>query len=320
MVRPDRGFTLVELLVVIAIIGILIALLLPAVQAARESARKCQCANNLKQLGLALQLYHNSYGRFPGNGIESWELSWMGAQNKGSYFVRLLPYIERQNLFNQLDFDTSVELSDRRNGAPVANTLIDTLQCPSDDYAKVADDPGYSGLAQGALSNYGFSIGNQAFSRCGQGGNMFDTGPVIHGDTQDSSKISGVFSSLWWAASIKDITDGTANTIAMGEIRPKCSLHLWGGWLHVNCYWIGTTGEINYPTCPGERGYDASAASCNHEQAWGRAQAFKSLHPGGCQFAFADGSVHFLSEHIDYVTYQKLGDRRDGYVIDGSEL
>jgi len=140
------------------------------------------------------------------------------------------------------------------------------------------------------------------------------TGDVQHGDSMKSSDISGVFSSMYWAASIRDIPDGTANTIAVGEIRPDCSLHLWSGWLHVNSFWIGTTGEINYPTCPGEPGYDR-ASTCNHEYAWGKAQAFRSRHPGGAQFCFADGSVHFLGEDIDYVTYQKLGDRRDGYPI-----
>ncbi|MCX7427156.1 MAG: DUF1559 domain-containing protein [Planctomycetia bacterium] len=312
--RKRRAFTLVELLVVIAIIGILIALLLPAVQAAREAARRMQCANNLKQIGVALHMYHDVHQRFPGNGIENWGLAWMGPQNKGSIFLRLLPYLGQEPLYDQANFNGSVEQNDIDNGTTIANSLIETFQCPSDTHKKFAQSSGYNSFTQGALSNYGFSIGNQAFSVCGQGGNMFGTGPVIHGDSRDPGQLSGVFSSMYWAASIKDIPDGTANTIAVGEIRPDCSLHLWSGWLHVNSFWIGTTGEINYPTCPGEPGYDR-ASTCNHEYAWGKAQAFRSRHPGGAQFCFADGSVRFLAEVIDYVTYQKLGDRRDGYAI-----
>jgi len=121
-----------------------------------------------------------------------------------------------------------------------------------------------------------------------------------------------VFSHLAWGASIRDITDGTSNTIALGEVRPKCAWHVRDGWMHSDSLWIATSAPINYPTCPGEPGYDAVNMAVTNDSKWGCEQGFKSAHPGGCQFVFCDGSTQFLSENIDYMTYQKLGDRRDG--------
>ena len=135
--------------------------------------------------------------------------------------------------------------------------------------------------------------------------------------------ISGPFGKNLWAASIRDLTDGTSNTILHGEVRPMCGdhFHLGGGWAGFNSMWTVTTGPINWNTCPDHPDYDdsipadPSKAPCHNLRDWGLSQAFKSRHPGGAQFLLGDGSVHFLSENIDYITYQKLGDRRDGQVI-----
>ncbi|MBN1909618.1 MAG: DUF1559 domain-containing protein [Pirellulales bacterium] len=166
-----------------------------------------------------------------------------------------------------------------------------------------------------ATSNYGASMGSQRFM-AGYTGNYFNpNGYDSHGHSLEGSHLSGVFSHLAWGASIKDITDGTSNTIALGEVRPRCSWHVRDGWMHVNSLWIATSAPINYPSCPGESGY--SSNSGGNTPKWSFEQGFKSSHPGGCQFVFADGSVHFLLEDIDYVTYQKLGDRFDDQSIDG---
>ena len=311
-----RAFTLVELLVVIAIIGVLVALLLPAIQAAREAARRSSCSSNLKQLGLACLNYHDVHQRFPINHVTSWSVSYFADQNHGSNFVGMLPFMEEQTLFDVCDFEQNTELNSFVTAdRPVYKEVIALLICPSDSHELFWPGGGRGGR-EGALSNYGFCIGNQKFSQtCGSPGqNMFGNGPIEHGDSRNGSEISGIFSSMDFAASISQIPDGTSHTIIMGEIRPACSSHQRDGWMHVNSFWIGTTGGINAPTCPDWEGYNNAPGSCNHENAWATAQAFKSQHPGGVNVAMADGAVRFIEENIDYRTLQMLGDRRDNQV------
>ena len=148
-------------------------------------------------------------------------------------------------------------------------------------------------------------------------GNVFGTGPNGHGNEARGYRISGVFARGAWAARFRDITDGTSSTIAMGEILPHKSDHQRNGWMHFNSLWTGTAAPINYPILgigdPGFAGPTTDGAGCsNHWQNWQTSQGFKSEHPGGAQFVFADGSTHFLEESMDYMTYQRLGCRRDG--------
>ncbi len=326
-----RGFTLVELLVVITIIGILIALLLPAVQAAREAARGMQCGNNLKQLGLALHSYHDVWGRFPLGAAHFTASDYSTAPsngNHGSFVVGLLPYLEFQNLYDVCDFTTNTDYNSVFLGTTtkVHETWLPVLICPSDaptQYWEGGNPFSMSGAPMApwstegqnrATSNYAASMGSQNFG--GVLGNVFGTGAAHHGDSMSARDISGVFSHLAWGAAIHEITDGTSSTIALGEMRPACSWHARSGWMHVNALWNATSAPINYPTCPNEPGYDAAhcdTASATSFYKWGYEQGFRSAHPGGCHFVFCDGSTHFLSENIDYMTYQKLGDRRDGY-------
>jgi prepilin-type N-terminal cleavage/methylation domain-containing protein/prepilin-type processing-associated H-X9-DG protein len=371
------GFTLVELLVVIAIIGILIALLLPAIQAAREAARRSTCTNNLKQIGVALQNYHDIYGRFPLNGVDQTETgAW---QQRGSEHVRLLPYIEQQQLYSPINFSLGWGNSDveyfttmgRLN--PGAGSLqpgetylryvrIPALICPSDTGQK-------SSTGVNAWTNYGASVGAQSIpSQFGvnigmvvgpspytgdTSGNWFGTGYLGDSDstwTADGTGVSGVFErtgadssctgppfgqptgSPWncphWSAALTDVTDGSSNVIAYGEVRPVCHDHGQGGWMDGNtgATWIATTAPINYPTCIFEP-YPGSSALNNWSNTqgtlyapnnWTTSQGFKSKHPAGAQFVFCDGSVHFLTETINYDLYQRLGDRRDGKMVDMS--
>ncbi|MCA9101641.1 MAG: DUF1559 domain-containing protein, partial [Planctomycetales bacterium] len=319
-VAPPSAFTLVELLVVIAIIGILIALLLPAVQAAREASRRASCGNNLKQIGLALHGYHDVFDQFPLGAVHdngNWGAN--DPSHHGSFLVALLPYLGEQPIYDACDFTTNTSYNSLGpNGRKLHETWVNTFMCPSDrqEYFDTGNPlyPITDGLHQ-ATSNYGASMGNQAFGACPFGGNMFGTGANYHGHSLNGSDISGVFSHLAWAAAIHQITDGTSNTIAVGEIRPKCSWHAKDGWMHINSLWFATTAPINFPNCPDEPGF--VDGNCNAPHAWSADMGFKSRHPGGCQFAFADASVHFIGDNIDYTTYQKLGDRRDGLPIEG---
>ncbi len=323
--RPRKNaFTLVELLVVITIIGILIALLLPAVQAAREAARRMQCQNNLKQLGLAIHNYHDVWGRFPlGAACFSVPITSQPDPNlHGSMFVALLPYIEQQGLYDICDFTTDTDWNSvyPGTGKHVYETWIQALICPSDDQPRYWDGNPLNNCTKGqnrATSNYAGSMGNQLFVGGAFLGNNFpNNGSDAHGNYSyfgpggtGGANLSGVFSHVAWAAAINEITDGTSNTVAIGEIRPKCSLHARDGWMGINSLWFTTTTPINYPSCPDEPGYVAPA---NIFEQCGIEQGFKSMHSGGAGFVFCDGSTHFLSDNINYMTYQMLGDRRDG--------
>ena len=330
-----RGL-LIELLVVIAIIAILIALLLPAVQQAREAARRSSCRSNLKQLGIAMHNYHETFGQFPitvfnltGSLGPTWSTS-----SRGSYLIRLLPYVDQAPIFKALDFRTvgtpwstpagNFEAQVDGSGALYRHKTIPSFVCPSDPSA-VRD--GHSNK-----TNYALSMGNQAMSKqwggtCGYPGNNFGNGPQGHGNTGDPLRISGIISRYPWAASFKDITDGVSNTIAGGEIRPQCGDHTRNGWFHFNSLWVATTAPINYPIACVRDGSvrvngtvypaynSAGLPQCNNYRNWQTSQGFKSRHEGGAHFLLADGAVRFLNESIEYLTYQKLGDRRDGKTI-----
>jgi len=311
MKRFNRnGFTLVELLVVIAIIGILIALLLPAVQAAREAARRSQCSNNLKQLGLALHNYHDVNGILPPPLGNSYGV-WSGAGNHGNWMCRLLPFIEEQSLYKRLD-PGDVELSVLADGTPVREVIIPKIICPSDNHPGFFTNSQNYGTQKRAVSNYSASMGSQNNSPCGTHNNYFGHGPDVRNDdaTRSASRLSGVIGHWTLSVAFAQITDGLSNTIALGEVRPQCENHVRNGWLSTNALYTGTGTAINFPTCENEQPY---GSPCNlYANAWGASQGFKSRHPGGCQFVLCDGSTRFMSETIDMVTYQQLGDRWDG--------
>jgi len=152
-------------------------------------------------------------------------------------------------------------------------------------------------------------------------GNIFGTGPPQHGNDARAYRISGPFARGMWAARFRDVTDGESQVIALGEILPGKSDHIADrGWAHYNTIWFATAGPVNFPVVGlGEPGFSWGNASqplnphgCSHYKNWATSQGFKSRHKGGAQFVLVDGSVQFLSENIDYVTYNRLGDRRDG--------
>jgi prepilin-type processing-associated H-X9-DG protein len=145
-------------------------------------------------------------------------------------------------------------------------------------------------------------------------------GTNIRSDCPHKRTLSGVFARSTWAAAIKDISDGTSKTIAMGEIRPRCSAFQWiHGWTLSEGLWFATTAPINYPTCRDEPKVFGGLGG-NWELDFNTAMGFKSRHPGGVCMLFADGSTFFLNENVDYTTYQKLGARADSEAIEGGSF
>jgi prepilin-type N-terminal cleavage/methylation domain-containing protein/prepilin-type processing-associated H-X9-DG protein len=319
----QSGFTLVELLVVIAIIGILVALLLPAVQAAREAARRTQCVNNLKQIGLALLNHHDTTRAFPAGCISdiapprwsppasgasqpasvSWCLSTTGmsftpktgpaAGTKSKFMgapwtVSILQYLEEGSQFGVIDF--GAPFMDASTTVPDPNksllTRLGVYQCPSASEA-VSVFP--------LASTYLGCQGGGEFKEC------FGTGssdPIPNERTMYSNGILFVGSKV----KMKHITDGTSKVILAGETK------------HGNGEWAGSAkiegGAAS--TVLGSTYHPPNLYPDLPIRTSTQMSSYSSQHPGGCNFVLADGSVHFMSDDINLGTYRLLGQRDDG--------
>ena len=292
--QSRRGFTLVELLVVIAIIGILIALLLPAVQMAREAARRISCGNNLKQYGIAIHLYHDTHKVLPPGGTRAFVSGRNWNQNQApriGWQVRILPFMEQNALYERLNMNLEEAyltlvpwegLSIQARGVQVPYAM-----CPSDPRDRVRGD-----WAQASYcGNLGSSLSTSASGSC----NTFVTenihrmpgGTANHGNSDDVNQINGLFSRLGVDLRLASLTDGTSNTMTTCARNQQEAI---------------------------DRGY--LNPQCWQKNNWNYSWGFRSKHPTGAQFAFADGSVHFLNQTIDYATYQYMGSRNDGYVVE----
>ena len=323
------GMTLVELLVTLAIIGMLVALLVPAVQAAREAARRTQCSNNLRQIGIALHIYHDAQSTFP-SGYAADMTNGRDGKCWG-WGTLLLPFLEQDALYGQigrtrlpLDLITADE-----NRFPYLRTNIGLYQCPSDTGGKLAHP--YRSIIVSGGSRAPFPP--VQLPHIGGHGGQNPTGVLIA-----KSNYVGSFGSRWksqrsnwseydfngnglfgrgWAISMSDIPDGTSNTLAAGE---RCMRNYAAVWVGVNS-WKGcgfadnqmVLGTAHYPIndVPVSVNIDCD----------GRGSAnFSSYHWGGANFLFADGSVQFISKHIDfdqggYGVFQNLAQRNDGEII-----
>jgi prepilin-type N-terminal cleavage/methylation domain-containing protein len=318
-----RGFTLIELLVVIAIIAILIALLLPAVQQARESARRTQCKNNMKQLGLALHNYHDVYNQFPINystvfTLDNSSLSWM---------VGILPYIEQATLYAQVNTNFGINNDPRwlnpqtgtvvnpSNGW-VAKQVIPAYRCPSDT----------SDAIMGGRANYGGSWAVNSYK--GVAGANWAWGswqsPAAFNQTRWGATNNGLdrgngllfrANAFSYSNNFSNVTDGTSNTFAIGEAVPRYCTHTWWWWFN------GSTATCSIPlnapaVCAGiPAGSSKDAALVHCQGDWPNNYSFKSQHVGGGQFTMTDGAVKFISENIDMNVYRGLATIGGGEVL-----
>lgn len=289
--KSPFGFTLIELLVVIAIIAVLIALLLPAVQQAREAARRSQCKNNLKQLGLALHNYESSYSMFPPAYIGSMVVDTEQEQHGHGWGTMLLPFIDQAPLYNIVKPNGINGVADdpgiwEVRGGPTQGegTILPAFLCPS--CATVASKS--TGMDKSWQNGFGTS-----HYACSQGPEI-----PVDGDEQG---LFGYRGGLPSAQKIRDCTDGTSNTLAFGE---KCYFTIDDGDLKDWPLWVGPTGEDEQVTFKSESG-DVMNTNVDDDSAF-------SPHEGGVHFTFADGSVRFLSENINTTVYFNLGARNDG--------
>jgi prepilin-type N-terminal cleavage/methylation domain-containing protein len=305
----QRAFTLVELLVVIAIIGVLVALLLPAVQSAREAARRTQCSNNLRQIGLATQNFVDTRGFIPPSRIWDHWATWA---------VQILPYMEQQNLYSQWDITNQYynqPLTARQ--ATVPSYFCPSRKRPNTNVSTAGDKPDNgtpnSNHNPGSCSDYAGSSGDFNYTSWLDGVNAngaFMTGEVV---TKPSSTIITEYRGR---VRLAMLTDGTSNTMLVGEKHVPLVYFTLGadpssGTVRGDGSVYNGDHEWNYcrvagPSHPLRRGAKDLAGNTND---------FGSYHPSVCQFVFADGSIHMLSVNLDTTTLSRLAVRDDGLAV-----
>ncbi|UUO09094.1 DUF1559 domain-containing protein [Blastopirellula sp. J2-11] len=313
-----RGFTLVELLVVIAIIGVLIALLLPAVQQAREAARRMQCANHLKQLALALHNYHDTFSTFPS---AAYCVTAGAADASGrtdiahchTWIESLMPFIEQNAVYDQINFNTANNLGD--NPSVLNDLLISSLLCPSDPDSGLFPNSRESGYTPGTGdsmgANYVPSVGPIHMNSCAIAAQSPNVNCKSTGGARLDVDAPGMFNGGRDAYKLALCMDGTSNTFLIGETLPiYSSFHMYfASHMHIG----STNTPPNYQkiygdACPMSR--DSRIGSCYVQMG-----GYKSRHPNGVQMALADASVRFIPDTIDYHTWVFLGDRDDGNAV-----
>lgn len=332
--RPVRSaFTLIELLVVIAIIGVLIALLLPAVQAAREAARRAQCTNNLKQMGVALHNYESAIGMFPiGNALAGVGNGPAILENGWSVPARLFPYIEQANAFNVANFE--VKYSDKQN-TTIVSMNIAFLLCPSETDITPYD------------RKYG--VGNYSMNQ----GTWF-----VWGGYGASAQTNGMFG-VNLGRRIAEVGDGTSNTVVASEGKVKtlnlriCSIdglspnvvpspqemlalikNSYGAcsttkdpgktrWANANSYYSGLTFALppnsRSTAGPANNVYDLITKDENEGSPTYASVPARSYHPGGVNVLFADGSVKFVKDSVNWQSWRAIGTVNGGEVVSATD-
>ncbi|QDU04848.1 DUF1559 domain-containing protein [Gimesia chilikensis] len=314
LLKKKRGFTLIELLVVIAIIAILIALLLPAVQQAREAARRSQCKNNLKQIGLALHNYHDNFQCFPpgdirrtyGSGVQSWVTSQLG------WIPRILPFLDQAPLYNQINWEMEHGVSAVPN-SDIRREKLPVLRCPSDSSRQ--PDGNYGPTNYMACRSLALTSDTLVSN--------------ITGSNQDVNSMFRMNNSV----RIRDVEDGTTNTMMVSETfasAPMCSELPTNNSCATTC-----ATEYNNSTTGSQQGYSWFYASLYQSHYYctvytpnskipdcgagssstNALLSARSKHVGGVHVLLADGSIRFASDNVDINIWRNLGNYNDANVL-----
>ncbi|QDV34474.1 DUF1559 domain-containing protein [Tautonia plasticadhaerens] len=335
--RIARGFTLIELLVVIAIIGVLIALLLPAVQAAREAARRAQCTNNMKQIGLALHNYESSNQALPPPKIRSGSCTGTYSSNttgtilNTTAFSMILGYVEQSQLFNAYNFQQTSSNSSWY-GAPgqaalagsafvnttVVGSLVSSYACPSDQEARVENydvtNFGPYSMQEARRSNYGTATGQYTEYNC-----------LTPGTPSLPTDRAMFYSDA--STGLRDVKDGLSNTVMIGEKSQNtinwCASFFyfgpyWGSGTHTSTHLVvwpptSTLAPKSTPNAPW--GNQDGTLSCEKNKRGSYAWVMSSEHPGGINVCMGDGSVRFIKDTINPYTWYSLQTIRGGEVL-----
>ncbi|MDB5336143.1 MAG: prepilin-type cleavage/methylation protein [Planctomycetaceae bacterium] len=317
--RRNQGFTLIELLVVIAIIAVLIALLLPAVQQAREAARRSQCKNNVKQIGLALHNYHDVHSVFPA-GVTNGPTNNSGG---APMYIMMLPFLDQGSLYNKFNFSLNAGDTYSALFQPLVNTIIPSFNCPSST----------------AALNYTVYGGNTVwYTQLGMteylGIAGSDQGPSIVSAAGGPMSANGCFTytARWGGAakiSTAQITDGMSNTAGVGEFsgltkgqqyyagngrgddaEPWCLGEEYGWQYAVRTVTVAPNSAWFYNSAMVKPGYSPTPVTGRLNDA-----ALHSMHIGGIHVLMMDGAVRFISENIYLGTFKNLADKADGNVL-----
>lgn len=305
------GFTLIELLVVIAIIAVLIALLLPAVQQAREAARRSQCKNNLKQVGLAFHNYHEALSCFP--------LSSSGAVSKPNWRVFILPYLDQAPLYNKLNMNESFLATQYANGTGVNNVLaklyLPVYNCPSTTLP----------TNNTAVTNNG----NGGQTHCYEGVSGATPDPAGRTNVCGAGSYGSIYCNNGITVpnlktGMKDVIDGSSNTILVAEQSGTVNMqdlrnNYYGGWSGAGAaippadtHWGAATTAIRYPI---NYNFSSGGAPAGADQTWEGNTIINSFHVGGTHALLGDGAVRFLSQNMDFNLLKAIACKDDGVVV-----